>query len=71
MAPPRSVAYGLVCHLVKDNATHAEISKALSTIFDATDYKYSIENLPEKDLKMWVDRLDQVYQVLKSPRVFS
>ena len=61
MAVPRSITSGLVSRLARGDVPQVEIPKVLSTIFDATDYKYSIEHLPEQDLETWVERLDQVY----------
>ena len=49
-----------VVRLATDKVQRSEIPKVLSTIFDAKDYKDSILQLQEKDLRMWVDRLDKV-----------
>jgi len=61
MATPRNTTYELIYHFTRGNIPQIEIPQALSTIFDAPDYKYSIQQLPEQDLRMWVERLDQVY----------
>ena len=61
MATPRNTTYELIHHLGRGNVPRTEIPQVLSTIFDARDYKHSIQQLPEQDLGMWVERLDQVY----------
>ena len=43
-----------------------EVPQVLSTIFDAEDYKVTMRDLPEEDLRMWVEALDQVYQLCDS-----
>ena len=43
----------------------SDIPRVLSSIFDAQDYKRTIEQLREQDLRMWVDGLDQVYRPRK------
>jgi len=60
MAAPRNTTYKLIYHLARGNIPQVEIPQVLPTIFDARDYKYSIQQMPEQDLKMWVERLDQV-----------
>ena len=63
MASSRNTAYGLVCRVARGNVSQIEIPQALSTIFDSPDYETSIQGLPEEDLKMWIERLDQVCQL--------
>ena len=62
-APPRNTTYELIHHLARGNIPTIEIPQVLSTILDARDYKHSIERLPEQDLRMWVENLDQVYRL--------
>lgn len=63
MAAPRNTTYELIYHLTRGNIPPAEIPQVLSTIFDARDYKQSIQQLQEHDLMMWVEHLDQVCQL--------
>lgn len=49
-----------IVRLATDKVQRSEIPRVLSTIFDAKDYTKSIQQLQEKDLRMWVDRLDKV-----------
>ena len=60
MAAPQNTTYELIYHLSRGSVPPAEIPQVLSTIFDARDYKPSIQQLQERDLGMWVERLDQV-----------
>ena len=60
MAALRNTTHGLVQNVANGNVAPAEIPRALSTIFDARDYKSSIEQLQEPVLRLWVERLDQV-----------
>lgn len=60
MATPRNTTYELIHHLARGNIPTEEIPQVLSAIFDAKDYKLSIQQLPEQDLRMWVENLDQV-----------
>ncbi|KAF9643105.1 kinase-like protein [Thelephora ganbajun] len=60
MAAPHNTTYGLVCRLARGNVPQVEIPQVLSTIFDSPDYKSSMQRLPEQDLRMWVERLDQI-----------
>lgn len=60
MAAPRNTTYELVLHLARGNVPPSEIPQVLSTVFDAQDYKSSLTQLRGDDLKMWVERLDQV-----------
>ena len=60
MADPRNATYKLIYHLARGNVPQVEIPQVLPTIFDARDYKYSVQQLSEQDLRMWVERLDQV-----------
>ena len=53
----------LVYHLSRGNVPQADIPQVLSKIFDAPDCKYIVNQLPEEDLRMWVERLDQVYRL--------
>lgn len=62
MAAPRNTTYELIHHLAGGRVPQAEIPQVLATIFDAKDYKHSIQQLPEQDLRLWVERLDQVSQ---------
>ena len=64
MAAPRNTTYELIYHLSRGSIPPAEIPQVLSTVFDARDYKPSIQRLHEPDLRMWVERLDQVPQLL-------
>ncbi|KAF9645557.1 kinase-like protein [Thelephora ganbajun] len=59
MAAPRNTTYKLICHFARGNVPQAETPQVLSTIFDAQDHRYHIRQLPEQDLRMWIDRLDQ------------
>ena len=60
--PPRNTTYELIHHLGRGSIPKLEVPQVLSTIFDAKDYKVTIHDLPEEDLRMWVEALDQVYQ---------
>jgi len=60
MAAPRNTTPDLIYHLGSGNVPQIEIPQVLSTIFDAPDYKSSINQLPEQHLRMWVERLDQI-----------
>jgi len=60
MAAPRNTTYELIYHIGRGNVTETEIPQVLSTIFDAPDYKDCTQRLREKDLVMWVERLDQI-----------
>ena len=62
MAAPRNTTYELIHHLARGNVPTVEIPQVLSTIFNARDYKNSMQTLPEQDLKIWVERLDQVFR---------
>jgi len=62
MADHPNTTQGLVIHLARDSFPPAEIPQVLSTTFDAGDYKISIDLLGDPDLRMWVERLDQVYR---------
>ena len=66
MAAPQNATYDLICNFARGNIPPVEIPKVLSTIFDAPDYKPSIQLLQEQDLGMWVERLDQVCCLLIS-----
>ena len=68
MDSPRKTTHELVYHIGRGNFPPAEIPQVLSTIFDARDYKYCIQQLSEKDLGMWVEHLDQVCRLSPSPR---
>lgn len=59
-APPRNTTYELIYHLARGNVPQGEIPQVLPPIFDARDYKYTVEQLSDQDLRMWVDSLDQV-----------
>ena len=50
-----------VVRLARDKVEQSEVFQVLSTILNATDYINSIRQLPEQDLRMWVDRLDKVH----------
>ena len=63
MAAPRNTTYELIYHIGRGNIPEAEVPQVLSTIFDARDYKYFMQQLPEQDLGMWVERLDQVCRI--------
>ena len=63
MAAPRNTTYSLIHHLGKGNVPPAEIPQVLPAIFDAQDYISSIQQLPDQALRMWVERLDQVYRL--------
>ena len=65
MAAPRNTTYELIHHLARGSIPPADIPQVLSTIFNARDYKSSLKQLHETELRMWVERLDQV------PRVWS
>lgn len=60
MAAPLNATYELVCRFARGNIPQVEIPQALSTIFDSPDYEFSIQQLPDEDLRKWVERLDQV-----------
>ena len=60
MAAPRNSTYELIIHLSRGSVPPAEIPQVLSTVFDARDYKHSLKKLQEPDLRLWVERLDQV-----------
>jgi len=59
----RNTTYELIYHLTRGNVPQAEIPQVLHAIFDARDYKYSIQGLSEQDIGMWVECLDQVYRL--------
>jgi len=59
-APPRDATYKLIYHLARGNVPQGEIPQVLPQIFDARDYKYTVEQLSDQDLRMWVDGLDQI-----------
>ena len=52
----------LVHHLATDKIPQDVIPELLYTIFDAEYYRIAMENLPELVVKLWVERLDQVYR---------
>jgi hypothetical protein len=52
----------LVRNFARGKVTQGNVPRALPTIFDAPDYTSTIQGLSKEDLKMWVDRLDQVYR---------
>ena len=55
------LTYRLIYHLTRgDDVPWAEIPRLLPSIFDAPDYKFSVSQLSEPDLRTWVERLDQV-----------
>ena len=60
MAAPRNTTYELIRRFAGDTIPPTEIPQLLSSIFDARDYKPSLQQLQERDLGMWVERLDQV-----------
>ena len=64
MAAPRNKTYDLIIHLSRGSIPPAEIPQVLSTVFDARDYKRSLEKLQEPDLRLWVEHLDQVSWLL-------
>ena len=64
MAVPPNKTYDLVYHLTRGNIPPAEIPQVLSMVFDARDYKTSVQRLQEPDLRMWVESLDQVSRLL-------
>ncbi|KAF9789189.1 kinase-like domain-containing protein [Thelephora terrestris] len=60
MAAPRNTTYELIHHLARGNIPQTDIPQVLSTIFDAPDHKDLVAQLPEQDLRLWTDRLDQI-----------
>lgn len=67
MAAPRNTTYELIYHVGRGNIPQTEVPQVLSSIFDAQDYKLSIQKqLSDQDLAMWVEHLDQVYYSLPS-----
>ena len=67
LTPPRSfTTYQLVHYLGMGMASPAEIPDVLMKIFNASDYKSSLRHLPDPDLMMWVELLDQVPRRPKS-----
>ena len=57
-----NITYELLHRFVMGDTPQSDIPSALSSIFNAQDYKWTIEQLREQDLRMWVDGLDQVYR---------
>lgn len=60
MSVPRNTTYELIYHFARGNVPPHEIPQVLSTIFNALDYKDALRQVPEQDIVMWVERLDQI-----------
>jgi hypothetical protein len=62
MAAPRLTTYELIHHLARGNVPQAEVTQVLNTILNAQESRDLIMRLQEQDLRLLVDRIDQVYQ---------
>lgn len=61
MSAPRNTPYELVYHVARGNVPQAEIPGALHTIFEAPEYKDLLrKQLAGEDLRLWVERLDEI-----------
>ena len=58
---PSNTTYELVYRFASGIIPQDDIPKVLLSIFDARDYQDCMRQLPEQDLRMWVDRSDQVH----------
>lgn len=61
--PPRITTYEHIRRLGRGSIPRVDVPRVLSTIFDAKDYKVAIHDLPEEDLRLWVEALDKVYHL--------